>query len=71
MKIADWKDFYHGLLSEVKGYNSLDYIAPFLIEEGEYDWLFRLVEKAVKQDSTDYRLRSDKLPHWLIPMRPR
>ena len=35
MKIADWKDFYHGLLSEVKGYNSLDYIAPFLIEEGE------------------------------------
>jgi len=71
VKIADWKDFYHGLLSEVKGYNSLDYIAPFLIEEGEYDWLFRLVEKAVKQDSTDYRLRSDMLPHWLIPMRPR
>ncbi len=71
VKIADWKDFYHGLLSEVKGYNSLDYIAPFLIEEGVYDWLFRLVEKAVKQDSTDYRLRSDMLPHWLIPMRPR
>lgn len=52
---SDWTKFYHNLLTNVTGYNTLNDIAPFLIEEGEFDWLFRLVEEAVEKDSTDYR----------------
>lgn len=50
-----WNEFYHNLLSNVTGYNFIDEIAPFLIEEGEFDWLFRLVSEATAKDSTDYR----------------
>lgn len=50
-----WKTFYHELLAAVKGYNALDDIAPFLIEEAEFDWLFSLVSEEVKKYSTDYR----------------
>ena len=50
-----WNEFYHNLLSNVTGYNVIDEIAPFLIEEGEFDWLFRLVSEATAKDSTDYR----------------
>lgn len=50
-----WNAFYHNLLSKATGYNVIDEIAPFLIEEGESDWLFRLVSEATAKDSTDYR----------------
>ena len=50
-----WNAFYHNLLSKATGYNVIDEIAPFLIEEGEFDWLFRLVSEATAKDSTDYR----------------
>lgn len=50
-----WNAFYHNLLSKAIGYNVIDEIAPFLIEEGEFDWLFRLVSEATAKDSTDYR----------------
>ena len=50
-----WNEFYHNLLSNVTGYKVLDEIAPFLIEEGEFDWLFRLVSESTAKDSTDYR----------------
>lgn len=50
-----WNAFYHNLLSNVTGYKAIDEIAPFLIEEGEFDWLFRLVSEATAKDSTDYR----------------
>lgn len=50
-----WNAFYHNLLSKATGYNVIDEIAPFLIEEGEFDWLFRLVSEASAKDSTDYR----------------
>ncbi len=50
-----WNAFYHNLLSKATGYNVIDEIATFLIEEGEFDWLFRLVSEASAKDSTDYR----------------
>lgn len=50
-----WNAFYHNLLSNETGYKAIDEIAPFLIEEGESDWLFRLVSEATAKDSTDYR----------------
>lgn len=50
-----WNAFYHNLLSKATGYNVLDEIAPFLIEEGEFDWLFRLVSESTAKDFTDYR----------------
>lgn len=50
-----WNAFYHNLLSKATGYNVLDEIAPFLIEEGEFDWLFRLVSESTAKDLTDYR----------------
>lgn len=50
-----WDAFYHNLLSKATGYNVIDEIAPFLIEESEFDWLFRLVSEATAKDSTDYR----------------
>lgn len=51
----DWKDFYHQLLSEEKGYETLSTIAPFLIKEGEIEWMQRLVSSAESKDATDYR----------------
>lgn len=50
-----WNAFYHNLLSNVAGYKAIDEISPFLIEEGESDWLFRLVSESTTKDSTDYR----------------
>ena len=50
-----WNEFYHNLLSNVTGYNVIDEIAPFLIEEGELDWLFRLVSESTAKTPTDYR----------------
>ena len=50
-----WNAFYHNLLSKATGYNVIDEIAPFLIEEGEFDWLFRLVSESIAKDTTDYR----------------
>lgn len=51
----NWDTFYHILLSNVTGYGAIDDIAPFLIEEGEFDWLFRLVSEATVKNPTDYR----------------
>lgn len=50
-----WKTFYHSLLSNVTGHQVIDEIAPFLIEEGEVDWLFRLVSESTAKEPTDYR----------------
>ncbi|WP_289770774.1 hypothetical protein [uncultured Duncaniella sp.] len=50
-----WNEFYYNLLSNVTGYNVIDEIAPFLIEEGELDWLFRLVSESTAKTPTDYR----------------
>lgn len=50
-----WNAFYHNLLSKATGFNVIDEIAPFLIEEGEFDWLFRLVSESTAKDLTDYR----------------
>lgn len=55
VKPEDWKDFYRNLLGKIKGYGALDAIAPFLIGEGEFEWLYRLVSEAERKDSTDYR----------------
>lgn len=55
VKAEDWKEFYRNLLSKIKGYAALDAIAPFLIEEGEFDWLFRLVSETERVDRTNYR----------------
>ena len=52
---AKWNTFYHNLLSKVAGYKAIDEIAPFLIEEGEFDWLFRLVSESTAKNPTDYR----------------
>ncbi len=51
----EWKGFYHKLLSEVTGYNTLDSIAPFLIKEDELAWLYSLVSASEKSDASDYR----------------
>ena len=51
----EWKDFYQKLLNSVKGYDVLNQIAPFLIEEGEFDWLYRLVSETERLDRTNYR----------------
>lgn len=50
-----WEEFYRGLLSDFPGYDKLDSIAPFLIKEGEMEWLHRLVSESEKKDGTDYR----------------
>lgn len=50
----EWKDFYHKLLSE-ETIDTLNTIAPFLIKEGELEWLFSLVSASEKRDVTDYR----------------
>lgn len=50
-----WNAFYHHLLANVTGYGAIDDVAPFLIEEGEFDWLFRLVSESTVKDPTDYR----------------
>lgn len=50
-----WKDFYQKLLNSIKGYDILNQIAPFLIEEGEFDWLYRLVSETERLDRTNYR----------------
>lgn len=50
-----WNAFYHNLLSKATGYNVIDEIAPFLIEEGGFDWLFRLVSDSTAKNPTDYR----------------
>ncbi len=52
---GSWNTFYHELLANVTGYKALEDMAPFLIEEGEYDWLLRLISSEVEKDSTDYR----------------
>ena len=61
-----WNAFYHNLLSKATGYNVIDEIAPFLIEEGEFDWLFRLVSEATAKDSTDYRTHFEEMQAILI-----
>lgn len=53
----DWKDFYTDLLSRKPitfGFE-LDSIAPFLVIEKEYGWLYRELEQNEKRDKTDYR----------------
>lgn len=55
VEVNEWKSFYTELLEGLKGYKAIDDAAPFLIEEGEYDWLYRLVSESTKKDSTDYR----------------
>ncbi|MDE5584941.1 MAG: hypothetical protein K2I92_01230 [Muribaculaceae bacterium] len=55
VKADEWKDFYHRLLNRVKGYDTLNQIAPFLIEESEFDWLYRLVAETEAKDRTNYR----------------
>lgn len=52
---VEWKKFYRKLLSDYPGYDKLDSIAPFLIKEGEMEWLHRLVSESEKKDDTDYR----------------
>ena len=51
----DWTAFYRNLLGKMNGYGLLYEIAPFLIEENEYDWLYRLVAETEKNNPTDYR----------------
>lgn len=51
----EWKDFYTNLLRSETGYGVLDKIAPFLIKEGEYEWLYRLIAENEIKDKTDYR----------------
>lgn len=52
---TDWKEFYQGLFAGLSDEEPLSAIGQFLVEEKEYDWLFRLVEKRVKDYPTDYR----------------
>ena len=53
----DWKTFYTDLLSckPVSFGFELDSIAPFLIIEKEYGWLYRELEQNEQRDKTDYR----------------
>ena len=53
----DWKTFYTDLLS-CKPVNfgfELDSIAPFLVIEKEFGWLYRELEQNEQRDKTDYR----------------
>lgn len=53
----DWKNFYTGLLSSkpISFGFELDSIAPFLVIEKEWDWLYRLLEQNEQRDRADYR----------------
>lgn len=53
----DWKNFYTDLLSRKHIYLEfeLDSIAPFLVIEKEWTWLYRLLEQNEQRDKTDYR----------------
>lgn len=54
----DWKNFYTGLLSRKQicfGFE-LDSIAPFLVIEKEWTWLYHELEQNEQRDKTDYRL---------------
>lgn len=50
----NWKDFYHKLLSEKLEYLPLDEVAPFLIIENEYEWLYSLLVENERKRVTDY-----------------
>lgn len=52
---SEWKDFYTKLLSSESGYFALDNIAPFLVLEDEYSWLYRLLAEHEAKDKSDYR----------------
>lgn len=52
---SEWKDFYTNLLSSESGYFALDNIAPFLVLEDEYSWLYRLLAEHEAKDKRDYR----------------
>lgn len=52
---SEWNDFYTKLLSSETGFFALDKIAPFLILEGEYSWLYRLLAEHEAKDKRDYR----------------
>lgn len=51
----EWRSFYHELLSRKDNFNNINYIAQFLIEEGDFNWLFALILEAVTTDVCDYR----------------
>lgn len=53
----DWKTFYTNLLSRkpIRLGMELDSIAPFLVIEKEWDWLYRELEQNELRDKTDYR----------------
>lgn len=51
----DWKKFYTDLLSSESGYFALDSVAPFLIIEKEFDWLYDMLRENEQRDKTDYR----------------
>lgn len=53
----DWKDFYTDLLSRepIRVGFELDSIAPYLIIEKEWEWLYRELDQNEKRDKTDYR----------------
>lgn len=49
-----WTDFYHNLLKcEATSWN-IEKAAPFLIEEKEFDWLYRLIRQNFDRSSNDY-----------------
>lgn len=51
----DWKKFYTDLFSIEPRHNALDSLAPFLIIEKEFDWLYDLLRENEQRDKTDYR----------------
>ena len=52
-----WKGFYTELLSRkpVRSGFELDSVAPFLVIEKEWAWLYRVLEQNEQRDNTDYR----------------
>lgn len=51
----EWHDLYHELLNGISDYKMIDHIAPFLIIEGESEWLMKLIVENEAADATDYR----------------
>lgn len=50
----EWKDFYHNLLKFDDDNVCISFVAPFLIEELEFDRLYHLVKKRFDDSPCDY-----------------
>lgn len=51
---SEWKQFYRNLFEDKSDYEILNYMANFLAEEHEFEWLFRLLYEHWHNNTMDY-----------------